>query len=247
MAGWIKVYRELADHWLAEHPEKLGWWVLLLLKVSHEDKKVLVGNQMIELKRGQMIASFSYLADLWNTSKTSAERFVSLLQKDGMLERCVDRKISIITICNYESYQEKKKAKRDDKRDDPGTMLGRSREEIKNNKEDKEIYNTTTTPACTCEDDYIDRYRAEGMWKDVALILHLRSLDECKSLFESWILEYRHKGQTHQDYTDFKGHFIQWARITIQKEKSNGNNNKPDQRRGIQVVANSPEDYHGAF
>ena len=57
MAGWIKIYRELADHWLAQHPEKLGWWVLLLLKVAHEDKKVLVGNQMIELKIGQPNAS----------------------------------------------------------------------------------------------------------------------------------------------------------------------------------------------
>ena len=247
MAGWIKIYRELADHWLAQHPEKLGWWVLLLLKVAHEDKKVLAGNQLIELKRGQIIASLTYLAELWQTSKRTAERFVELLEKEQMLSRCVSRKVSVITICNYESYQEKKKGKRADECANDEPIGIQSVSEIKKNKEDKEIYNTPTAHTCTREQDFINQYRKEGRWADACLILHIKSIEECERLFDRWILEYQHKGQTHQDYTDFKGHFIQWARITIQKEKSNGNTNRQDKRRGVQVVANSPEDYHGAF
>lgn len=249
MAGWIKIYRELADHWLAQHPEKLGWWVLLLLKVAHEDKKVLVGNQMIELKRGQIIASLTYLADLWQTSKRTAERFVELLEKEQMLSRCVSRKVSIITICNYESYQEKKRGKRADECADDAPIGIQSVSEIKNIKEDKEIYNTPTAHTCTCESEqgFINRYRTEGMWADACLILHLKSIADCQQLFDRWITEYQHNGDTHQSYSDFKKHFIQWARITIQKEKNNGSNSQSNQRRGIQVVANSVEDYQGAF
>ena len=249
MAGWIKIYRELADHWLAQHPEKLGWWVLLLLKVAHEDKKVLAGNQLIELKRGQIIASLTYLAELWQTSKRTAERFVELLEKEQMLSRCVSRKVSVITICNYESYQEKKKGKRADECANDEPIGIQSVSEIKKNKEDKEIYNTPTAHTCTREQDFINQYRKEGRWADACLILHIKSIEECERLFDRWILEYQHKGQTHQDYTDFKGHFIQWARITISKEKSqnNGNANRQDKRRGIQVVAHSPEDYQGTF
>ena len=249
MAGWIKIYRELSDHWLAQHPEKLGWWVLLLLKVAHEDKKVLVGNQMIELKRGQIIASLTYLADLWQTSKRTAERFVELLEKEQMLSRCVSRKVSVITICNYDSYQEKKKSKRADECADDAPIGIQSVSEIKNIKEDKEIYNTPTAHTCTCESeqDFIDRYRTEGMWADACLILHLKSIADCQQLFDRWITEYQHNGDTHQSYSDFKKHFIQWARITIQKEKNNGNNSRTNQRRGVQVVANSPEDYQGSF
>ena len=249
MAGWIKIYRELADHWLAQHPEKLGWWVLLLLKVAHEDKKVLVGNQMIELKRGQIIASLTYLADLWQTSKRTAERFVELLEKEQMLSRCVSRKVSIITICNYESYQEKKRGKRADECADDAPIGIQSVSEIKNIKEDKEIYNTPTAHTCTCESeqDFINRYRTEGMWADACLILHLKSIADCQQLFDRWITEYQHNGDTHQSYSDFKKHFIQWARITIQKEKNNGSNSQSNQRRGIQVVANSVEDYQGSF
>ena len=249
MAGWIKIYRELADHWLAQNPEKLGWWVLLLLKASHEDKKVLVGNQMIELKRGQIIASLTYLADLWQTSKRTAERFVELLEKEQMLSRCVSRKVSIITICNYESYQEKKRGKRADECADDAPIGIQSVSEIKNIKEDKEIYNTPTAHTCTCESEqgFINRYRTEGMWADACLILHLKSIADCQQLFDRWITEYQHNGDTHQSYSDFKKHFIQWARITIQKEKNNGSNSQSNQRRGIQVVANSVEDYQGAF
>lgn len=249
MAGWIKIYRELADHWLAQNPEKLGWWVLLLLKASHEDKKVLVGNQLVELKRGQIIASLAYLAELWQTSKRTAERFVELLEKDKMLSRCVSRKVSVVTICNYESYQEKRRGRRADECADAAPIGIQSVSEIKKNKEDKEIYNTTTAPAYTCESeqDFINRYRAEGMWSDVALILHIKSVDDCQHLFDRWIIEYQHNGDTHSSYTDFKKHFIQWARITIQKENQNGNTNRQDKRRGVQVVANSAEDYKGAF
>lgn len=247
MAGWIKIYRELADHWLAQHPEKLGWWVLLLLKVAHEDKKVLVGNQLVELKRGQIIASLNFLAELWQTSKRTAERFVELLEKEQMLSRCVSRKVSVITICNYDSYQEKKRSKRADECANDEPIGIQSVSEIKNIEEDKEIYNTPTAHTCEGEQDFINRYRAEGMWVDVALILHVKSVGDCQHLFDRWILEYQHKGQTHRDYTDFKAHFIQWARITIQKEKSNGDNNRQDKRRGVQVVANKVEDYQGSF
>lgn len=249
MSGWIKTYRSLADHWLAKYPEKLGWWVLLLLKVAHKDEKVMVGNQVIELKRGQIIASYSYLAELWKTSRSSAERFITLLEKEKMLGRCAERKVSIITICNYESYQDKKSSKRDDVWDDAGTMLGRCWEQNKEYKEDKEIYNTSTAHTREDEVSYIARYREEGangMWHNTALILHV-PISMCQDLFERWIVEYQHNGEKHDSFTGFKKHFISWARITIQKEKPNGNNDRQNQRRGVQVVANKVEDYQGPF
>lgn len=249
MAGWIKVYRDLADHWLAKHPEKLGWWVLLLLEVEHEDKKMLVGNQLIEVKRGQVVASLSFLSELWQTSKKTADRFVTLLIEDQMLTRNMIRNVSVLTVCNYDSYQDKKMETRHDVRHEADTRLTRQVSEIKEDKEEEEIYYNINNSAHTRtrEDEFIAQYRQEGMWADVAMILHLKSVSECEHLFDRWILEYQHKGMTHPDYTNFKSHFIQWARIALQKENSNGNNNRTNQRRGVQVVANSVEDYEGAF
>lgn len=215
MCGWVKIYRSLADHWLAEQPEKLGWWILLLLKVNHEDKKVLIGNNLIEVKRGQIAASFSYLSALWHTSKRTAERFVEILEKDGMVSRCTSRKITVLTICNYESYQEVKTNTCANTCADDEPIGSQSVAETKNEKERKEINNTTT--AHVREEGFVRRYREEGMWMDVALILHIKSLEECKRLFDEWVTEYQHNGDKHNDYTDFKKHFIQWARRAISK------------------------------
>jgi hypothetical protein len=74
-----------------------------------------------------------------------------------------------------------------------------------------------------------------GMWSNTAAILH-KNIPACKELFERWIVEYQHNGETHSDYTAFKRHFISWSRIAINKEskqqQSNGNNRPDNSRRG---------------
>lgn len=247
MAGWIKIHRDIATHWIFQDAEKFKWWIDLLLMASFEDNKALVGDRLVEVKRGQQIISLSFLASRWDTSKRTVLKFLTLLESDGMCNRCTHQKVTILTICNYESYQEVETPKVTDEVTDKYPIGNRLVTELKNVEECKEIYNTPTAHTHTREQDFINQYREEGQWSVASMILHLKSIEECEHLFDRWILEYQHKGQTHQDFTDFKAHFIQWARITIQKEKNNGNNNRQDKRRGVQVVANSPEDYQGPF
>ena len=245
MAGWIKVHRDITKHWIFQDAEKFKWWMDLLIMASYEDDKLLVGDNLVTLKRGQLSVSLSFLSTRWRRSKETVLNFLKLLESDRMIERKSDRKSTTITICNYESYQDIEQATPTANR----PLADRKPTETKKSEEVKEIYNTPTAHTDTREQEFINMYRREGRWADACVILHLKSIEECERLFDRWILEYQHKGQTHQDYSDFKGHFIQWARITIQKEKrSNGdNNNRTNQRRGVQVVANSPEDYQGPF
>ena len=245
MAGWIKVHRDITKHWIFQDAEKFKWWMDLLIMASYEDDKLLVGDNLVTLKRGQLSVSLSFLSTRWRRSKETVLNFLKLLESDRMIERKSDRKSTTITICNYESYQDIEQATPTANR----PLADRKPTETKKSEEVKEIYNTPTAHTYTREQEFINMYRREGRWADACVILHLKSTEECERLFDRWILEYQHKGQTHQDYSDFKGHFIQWARITIQKEKrSNGdNNNRTNQRRGVQVVANSPEDYQGPF
>lgn len=247
MAGWIKIHRDIATHWIFQDECKFKWWIDLLLMASYEDNKQLVGDRLVEVKRGQMIVSLSFLSKRWGKAKGTIQKFLELLESDHMIDRCTDRKVTILTICKYESYQEAEKQSLTDGVNDCLPMTDRCLTELKKLEEVKEIYNTPTAHTYTREQEFINQYRREGRWSDACLILHLKSREDCENLFDRWILEYQHKGQTHQDYTDFKGHFIQWARITIQKEKSNGNADKQDKRRGLQVVANSVDDYEGAF
>ena len=227
MSGWIKIYREITQHWIFQDAEKFKWWIDLLIMASHEDYKTVVRDELLTLKRGQLKVSLSFLSQRRGRSKEKVLTFLRLLESDNMIERTSDRKSTTITICNYDSYQEVVEQTPTATR----PISDQSPTEYKNVEECKEIYKSST--AHTCEDDYIRRYREEGMWTDVALILH-KKIAECMLLFDRWIVEYQHNGEKHCDYSDFKKHFINWARITISKEsKQKHGNDRPDySRRG---------------
>jgi len=105
MSGWIKVYRDIEDHWISKDLKKLGWWVYLLYKASYEDNQVVVGSRVIDVKRGQLVVSLSGLSERFGITKPTLIKFLSAMERQQMITRCVDQKITIITICNYDSYQ----------------------------------------------------------------------------------------------------------------------------------------------
>lgn len=232
MSGWIKIHREIADHWIFQDAEKFKWWIDMLFLASYEANRVNVGNRITEVKRGQFLGSLAFLSKRWGVSKERVINFLRLLQSDGMIDKSSDKNITLITICNYESYQDVSDNLPDNLPYHPADNLP---DTTKEGKEIQEIYNSST--AHTCEEEFIRRYREEGdsgMWSNTALVLH-KNIPACKDLFERWIVEYQHNGETHRDYTDFKKHFINWARITISKEsrqQSNGNNRQDYSRRG---------------
>jgi len=105
MGGWIKLYRDIKDHWIWEKDNRFKWWIDILLTVNHKDTKILIGNKLIECKRGQSVMSLETWAKRWNVTKKTVKDFFELLQKDSML---VHENLQIstrITVCNYDRYQ----------------------------------------------------------------------------------------------------------------------------------------------
>ncbi|HAT76073.1 MAG TPA: hypothetical protein DCS19_04320 [Flavobacterium sp.] len=105
MDGWIKLHRQIKDHWLWRSDNRLKWWIDILLSVSYTDSKVLIKGTLIECKRGQSIRSLDSWARDWNVSKGSVRDFFKLLQSDQMitLESLVFT--TRITVCKYDDYQ----------------------------------------------------------------------------------------------------------------------------------------------
>ena len=210
MAGWIKIYRDLQDHWLAQDMEKLGRWTSLLLMAAHEDKKTLVGNQLIELKRGQLIASNSFLAERWNTSERTVLRFLNLLESDSMLHRCTHRKVTIITICNYDSYQEKRKGKVTNTCTDDAPMAHQSVSENKNVEEDKEIYNTNSARTheervswdASRERGFCETFKARGAFLPMGTATG-KSGKEILALLDVYMANREVRDMGHKDYNEF--------------------------------------------
>ncbi|HGG0416556.1 TPA: DnaD domain-containing protein [Clostridium sporogenes] len=105
--GWISLYRSIQDHWLwQEKPFSKGQaWMDLLLSANHQDKKVLLGNELITVARGSFITSQKKLMERWGWGSEKTRTFLKLLDGDRMIKFRSDKKKTTITVINYENYQ----------------------------------------------------------------------------------------------------------------------------------------------
>ena len=105
MAGWIKISTDIAKHWIWNDAERLKWWIDILFMASWKDNKQLVGKKLVSLRRGQLLASISFLCKRWGRSRSMVEPFLTLLHEEGMISKEIGNNVSIITVLNYEKYQ----------------------------------------------------------------------------------------------------------------------------------------------
>lgn len=111
--GWISLSRKVRDCWIwQDKPFSKGQaWVDMLLSANHEDKKFLLGNELVEVKRGSFITSEHKLMDKWGWSKTKVRAFLLLLENDSMIVKISDKKKTTINIVNYSDYQDSQTTK----------------------------------------------------------------------------------------------------------------------------------------
>lgn len=113
--GWIKISRNITSHWLWQDAARLKWWLDLLFMAAWEDKEIMHDTHKFTLHRGQMITSVAFLAKRWDISNPTCLKFLQLLTESGMIKReKLHRQTSVLTICNYEMFQNqevKKEAK----------------------------------------------------------------------------------------------------------------------------------------
>lgn len=106
--GWISLHRSIQNHWLYEEDRKFSKfeaWIDLLLMVNHKDNKTIMDGKLFTVKRGQRITSLRKLGERWTWSLTKVDSFLKLLEKDKMIVLKKDTKKTLITIVNYEVYQ----------------------------------------------------------------------------------------------------------------------------------------------
>lgn len=109
MVGWIKIYRSIKGHWIFKNSEYFKAWCIILMNVNHSDKKILIGTTLIECNRGQSIHSLSNWAKEFGESWTvqKVRTFFILLEKDSMINTQGLSKTTRLSVCNYETYQER--------------------------------------------------------------------------------------------------------------------------------------------
>lgn len=109
MEGWISLHRKIQNHWLWKEKRvfsKFEAWLDIIMLANHEDKKIVLGNELILVKRGEHITSEPKLADRWGWSRTKIRNFLKILEEDNMIiNQKEDKKRTRLKVVNYNAYQ----------------------------------------------------------------------------------------------------------------------------------------------
>lgn len=104
--GWIKLYRKFLEwEWFTDS-KMVQLFVYLLLSASIEQRKW----KGIVLERGQLATTVAELSEKTNLSTKMIRTALQRLEDGQIIGRQTTNKFTIITICNFDSYQAKEEA-----------------------------------------------------------------------------------------------------------------------------------------
>ncbi len=107
--GWIQLHRKMTDNplWTCEKFTRGQAWIDLLLLANHTDNYFYLREHKIIVKRGQVGYSQLALSERWKWSRSKVKKFLNDLEKEQQVVQHINKSTSIVTIVNYEIYQQK--------------------------------------------------------------------------------------------------------------------------------------------
>jgi len=106
MQGWIKVHRKIQDNAISKSPEYFALWIHLLLLANHKKSEFIFNGIKIALESGQFVTGRKKLAEISGVQESKIERILNYLKSEQQIEQQTNNKFRLITIINWDDYQE---------------------------------------------------------------------------------------------------------------------------------------------
>ena len=106
MDGWLKLYRSILDSAVFQDAEVLKVWIWLLCNVAFEQHDTICYGKVIHLKPGQIATGRKKIAQCTDLNETKVYRALTALKSLGNIEIKATNKYSIITVVNWDKYQD---------------------------------------------------------------------------------------------------------------------------------------------
>jgi len=106
MQGWVSIHRKIMDTAIYKDSEYVHLWLHLLLKANHKDADILLGGSVISVKRGQLVTGRKALSRETGINESKIQRALKAFEKCHQIEQQTFSKYRLISIANYDSYQE---------------------------------------------------------------------------------------------------------------------------------------------
>lgn len=245
---WIKLHRSLTEWEWFNKSEMVHIFIYLLLKASYEDKFW----QGRKIKRGQLITTRKAMSiDLGlseQTIRTCLERLVASKE----IKTKATNKYTLITICKYDSYQDKTEDSDNDSTNTAPYEQPTDNHQLTTSKEIKEVKNNNISlynahaRETLIPPDLEDCYNIlsnDRSWQESVLInlhsrgyrhIHFQQFAEHLQLFFSKL---RAEGSDYKHPRDAKHHFTNWIIIQLEKQKNESNRTNHSRKQDANAYA----------
>lgn len=135
MEGWIKLHRRFLEWEWFGSSDMVKLFVFILISANYDNSSW----RGIEIKKGQYLTGIKSLSYKTNISEQTIRTCLSRLKNTGEITIESTNKYSIITICNYDSYQSDKKTtnNQNNKQSTSNQQTTNNIKEYKNTKKEK--------------------------------------------------------------------------------------------------------------
>lgn len=236
MSGTINLHRDAFNHPLLRDGEKFRAWFWMVAKACWKPTKFDVGGKTITLERGQFCCSVRELAEAFGWTKSTVDRFIQRLVQENMLISTREKNgtrsgtgRSIITICNYDKYQNPLNVRGTA----CGTKLGQQRDIKEKGK--KEPNGSLVTPQPPIRDsDWIEipnwmPVTAWNGWLEMRREKNVWPTAEAVSIAIRKLTDWRAKGHDPGEILD-NSTLNRWTGIFEPKVRHNGKSEQADRR-----------------
>ena len=105
--GWVKLYRKLMENpVVTKDADHLAIWIYLLLNATHDTYPALFRGEKILLQPGQLLTGCISIANRLNVNESKVRRVLKSFENDGQIDRQISNKNSLISILNWDFYQD---------------------------------------------------------------------------------------------------------------------------------------------
>src|SRR5690625_5107350 len=184
MQGYIKIYRKLMDSPIWSDPYYLKLWMYCLMKATHKEREVILGNQVVPLEPGQFITGRTSLSEDLNKGMKPKQklnestwwRYLNNLEKLEMLHMKKTNKYSIVSIAKWSDYQETEQQMNNRRTSDE--------QQMNTNKNVKNVKNISSSNNSDADFAEIMKFYRENLQKGISESLYNYEL--IQQWFDEW-------------------------------------------------------------
>ncbi len=103
--GWIKLHRKILQDPIFTSNQGFKVWIWCLIRANHKETEIFLGRQKVLLKQGQFIFGRYSASEMLKIPPSTVWFWIRRLKDDDYIDIKTTNKFSIITINNWDKYQ----------------------------------------------------------------------------------------------------------------------------------------------